>query len=589
MTHALLLKSLRPQAVYSLLTGLLLLILSHATLANSLSASVDRDTISLEETLTLTLRYDAQTNATPEFASLQKDFDILNTQRSNQMRVINGDMESFTDWRIALAPKRTGTLQIPAFTIDGANSNPITITVEAQSRAPQNASSDVFVDVEINKDSVYVQEQLLLTIRLYTAVNLNGAEMQPLELPDALVVDLGEKQFQTSINGRPHIVVERVYSVFPQHSGELIIPSLTYNVSASSGQRDPWNNLYGNSNSNLLRLRTEEQKITVNTIPPQFNGQAWMPAAQVELTEHWSGDTERLKVGEPVTRTITVKAEGLTAGQIVPLSAPSIEGLTFYPDQAQNDDQTTSKGVTGSRIETQALIPNRSGKFTLPAVTINWWDTTNQKMQTASLPPRTVLVEDTLASLARSESSQQEQQQDDQQTEPSSPTPLNTEISSAASPQALIQPPLWLMALAAVSTLLALVFAGLYWRARQELNSIHSFSNAETTRETIAEKTAWTDLKRASANKDYPAMRTALLHWAQAHWQDPHLHSLNAVADRADSRELREQIKHLDAALYRNEQASWDSGLLVAEVNNTRKKKRDQQTTTGGLAPLYKQ
>ncbi len=79
------------------------------------------------------------------------------------------------------------------------------------------------------------------------------------------------------------------------------------------------------------------------------------------------------------------------------------------------------------------------------------------------------------------------------------------------------------------------------------------------------------------------------MQWAQAHWQDPHLHNLNAIADKAKDKELREQLKNLDAAIYRNEASSaWDSGDLLQQINKCRKNKRDQKTTSESLAPLYK-
>lgn len=561
----------------------ILLALSTGVRADTLAASVDRDTISLQETFTLTLRFYAQTSDSPDLTLLQKDFDILSTQQSNQMRVINGSMESFTDWRISLAPKRVGTLEIPSFTIEGASSDAITITVESQSRAPQNASSNVFVDVEVNKDNVYVQEQILFTIRLYTSVNLNGAEMTPLELPDALVVDLGENQYQTNINGRQHVVVERSYSIFPQLSGELVIPSLTYNVSVRTGQRDPWSDPFGNRRSTALRLRTEEQNIKVNSVPAQFSGQDWLPAKSLQLSEHWS--TSRLKVGEPVTRTITVAAEGLTAGQLTPLPQTTVDGLTFYPDQPQNDDQTTAQGVKGSRIETLAIIPNRSGKFTLPAITVNWWDTVNQKMQTAILPEKTLQVEDALGNIATSPAPAPAIE--------SAPeaTPINTDLSSTIPATRVVNTaPVWLMLIAAGLGLTTLLFAVLYWRARRDLQSIHSFYIAEKTQDHLSETAAWNDLKQAAAKKDYPAMRTALIQWAQAHWQNPQLQSLQKIAEQADNETLNAQLKKLDEILYGGDAGSqWDSSGLIQEVNNCRRQKHHRQKQQDGLAPLYKQ
>src|SRR5690606_2987197 len=143
-----------------------------------------------------------------------------------------------------------------------------------------------------------------------------------------------------------------------------------------------------------LRLRSEEQQLDINAMPTQFAGAPWLPARKVTLSEHWSASRDQLKVGEPITRSITITAEGLTAGQISPLIPDSIDGLTFYPDQAQTDEQKTAEGVTGTRIETFAIVPNRSGEFTLPAITLNWWDTSANKMQTAQLPETVVNVAD---------------------------------------------------------------------------------------------------------------------------------------------------------------------------------------------------
>jgi hypothetical protein len=263
MKHA----SFNFQKYLSRCVGFLLMITGLNVYAGNLTASVDRDELGLEETFTLVLRYDEQINTTPDYELLRKDFDILNTQSGTQMSIINGSMEASTEWKIALAPKRIGKLLIPSFTIDGAISDAIEITVEGKSKSPKNTDNNVTVEVETSKDTSYVQEQIIVTLRLYTTVGLNGVELQPLQVKDALVVNIDEKQYQTKINGRPGAVVETRYAVFPQQSGELIIPSMLYQVSVSSGQRDLWDRFYGNSQNNILRLRTDEQRINVLPAP----------------------------------------------------------------------------------------------------------------------------------------------------------------------------------------------------------------------------------------------------------------------------------------------------------------------------------
>jgi hypothetical protein len=566
--------------VLGLLGLLLLLTFSSSLAANTLQASIDRDTISLQETFVLMLRYNGQTNQSPDFSPLQKDFEILNTQQSNQMRIINGQMDSYTDWRIALAPKQSGVFTIPALQVAGATSQPLSITVEPQSRAPDSASSSVFVEIETDKDSAYVQEQIVVTIRLFTAVQLNSVELQPLELSDAVVVELDENQYQTTINGRPHAVVETRLAIFPQASGTLTIPSLTYQVVASSGQRDLWNRMYGNRSNNLLRLRTEERTLQIEKVPDQFAGRPWLPATDLTLREHWSKSLDDFQVGEPVTRTLTITANGLTAGQIAPLLQNQIDGLTFYPDQAQTDEQKTRNGVVGSRIETLAIVPTRSGSFTLPAIEVHWWDTANGVMKTARLPETVIKVADNPFA------------EPTPKAESSSSAPTMELRAAPPSPEAapvmVTTLPHWWLAVTGVAGLLALVFALLYWRARAELAAVHSLQREDKAQRQQTGTAVWNRLKRASAQGDLLELRAAVLEWARIHWRQPTIHSLLAIVELTDNPQLQQQLIELDKALYSKAGADWNSGELLQQIHECRRQQRDKERAEEGLKPLYK-
>jgi hypothetical protein len=567
--------------MFVLMLGLTLMMGAQAQ-ADTLSASIDRNVISVQETFTLSLRFDGQTSQSPDLTPLQTDFEVLNTQQSNQMRIINGKMDSYTDWRIALAPKKSGVFTIPALAVAGAISQPLSITVEAQSRAPQDASSSVFVEIETDKDGTFVQEQILLTIRLFTAVQLNSVELQPLELSDAVVVPLDEKQYQTNINGRPHAVVETSYAIYPQASGVLTIPSLTYQVTASSGQRDIWSRMYGNRSNNLLRLRTEEKSLQIKTIPTEFINQPWIPAENVNISEHWSSSHENLKVGEPVTRTLTVTTKGLTAGQIPPLILPQIDGITFYPDQAQTDEQKSVEGVTGTRIETFAIVPNRAGKFTLPATAIKWWNTAEQRVEITELAPIVLTV-------TENPFSQNAPKPDRDPTADTDGTNSSTATSAQRpSPSGISLKETWLIVIAIASVLLAIIFAALYFSARRELAAIHALGREETAQQQQAENTAWNNVKRANASGNLAELRQAVLAWAQVHWQQPNLHSLQAVAQQTHNVELQQQLEKLDQALYRNSAETWDSSELLQQIHASRRQRQKQHREQEGLTPLYK-
>lgn len=562
--------------------GFLLMITGLNVYAGNLTASVDRDVLGLEETFTLVLRYDEQINTTPDYELLRKDFDILNTQSGTQMSIINGSMEASTEWKIALAPKRIGKLLIPSFTIDGAISDAIEITIEGKSRSPKNADNNVTVEVETSKDSSYVQEQIIVTLRLYTTVGLNGVELQPLQVKDALVVNIDEKQYQTKINGRPGAVVETRYAVFPQQSGELIIPSMLYQVSVNSGQRDLWDRFYGNNQNNILRLRTDEQRINVLPAPATTHSGEWLPALNVSLSEHWSTSIDSLKAGEPITRSITIKADGLTAGQISPLQLAPIDGLTFYNDQAQTDDQKSTNGVEGSRIETIAIVPTKAGHFTLPEVKVNWWDTRTNSMRTASLPAVSLTVG--LGDMS------QLQPPPITTTEAPTSVDINTDLSSIQPQQTLVQEkvPLWLYITNLLTLIAAAFFAVLFWQHKRELAAIYTTNKYEADELNQSENTAWNNVKRALTDKQPTVLRKALISWSQIYWKNESITSLQAIAEQAQSSALADELRKLDEAMFSAQSAAPDTEALLQLLANMRKNKQKKAADNTKLRPLYK-
>ncbi|HEY8942588.1 MAG TPA: BatD family protein, partial [Cellvibrio sp.] len=568
--------------------GFLLMVTGLNVFAGNLTASVDRDTLGLEETFTLVLRYDEQINASPDYELLQKDFDILNTQSGTQMSIVNGSMEASTEWKIALAPKRIGKLLIPSFNIDGAVSDAIEITVEGKSRKPKDSDNNVSVEIETSVDAAYVQQQIIVTLRLYTTVGLSGIELQPMQVKDALVVQLDEKQYQTKINNRPGAVVETRYAIFPQQSGELIIPSMLYQVSVNQGGRDIWDRFYGNNRNNILRLRTDEQRINVLPAPASAAGNNWMPAKSLELSEHWSTDISALKVGEPVTRTITIKADGLTAGQITPLDVSNIDGVTFYKDQAQTDDQKSPDGVVGTRTETIAIVPTKEGTFTLPQTEVRWWNNHSQMMETAYLNAVTLKVGSGVASQPATTGSNTIASVDENTSE----EPVDTSaVTGANTNQLQIQQvektPVWLYVTNLVSLLIAAFFAFKFLQQRRATESNRNAHNHVLRAQQETETQAWGEVKRQLADKSLTGLRKAIIDWGRIYWRAPDLNGLNSVAERARDIELGDELRKLDEAIFSNQNAVPDLDKLLQILANLRRDKQKNNNADLTLKPLY--
>lgn len=545
--------------------------------ANQLTASVDRDHVGLQDTFTLTVNADESTQQAPDFSALKSDFDVLTTSRSQSIRIVNGRTEATTDWQITLAPKRAGKLLIPSFTIDGAVSDAIEIQVSEQSPTQTTGDEQVQAIVEVEKNSVFVQEQLLVKVKLITQVNLSQAEPPTLDLKNALVVNLEQqKQYQTNINGKPHLVVESSYAVFPQQSGELIIPSLIYSVEVSRSARDLWNDPFGRRSNSIMRLRTEPKKIDVKAAPDSSVASTWQPANNLILNEGWSGSTDNLKVGEPITRTITIMADGLTGNQIAPLPAQPVDGLTFYPDQPQTREEKSDKGVQGLRTETTAIIPNHGGSFTLPEITVQWWDTNTQTMKTATLPAKTLNV------LGAAPSPVNGAPQGNAGTTPSSPQQQAAPLAT----QAITPAWLWIVVAA-----MGVVIAGLVAYVAKLKTDLRQLQFGQTTQQSQhaeTERNLWNHLKQAAEHSDAQAMRKHLLDWARWQWPAANIHTLEDVARLSGSLELGKALRDLDSLLYSNKTPdNWNAMHLLQLLGECRAAKKP----TGhmeGLQPLYK-
>ena len=167
------------------------------------------------------------------------------TQRSAQFRSINGQVDASTTWTLLLKPKHTGAVEIPALSLGGETTRPIQITVkeldpQLDARSRRRCSSRPRYEPK----QVYVQSQVVVTRKLFY---VNGAQLygdmpNVPEVPGAMVRPLGESEHSTAVrDGRQYGVIEQRFAVFPEHSGELMIPpaTVTGSVRADSGMGAP--------------------------------------------------------------------------------------------------------------------------------------------------------------------------------------------------------------------------------------------------------------------------------------------------------------------------------------------------------------
>tara|TARA_B110000444_G_scaffold246784_1_gene268679 strand:- start:2637 stop:4259 length:1623 start_codon:yes stop_codon:yes gene_type:complete len=516
-----------------------MLLWSAAAMAD-LSATADRRDIALGETLRLTLLGDAGEQPSEiDLTPLNRDWEILSRSSATNARFINGRNNVTRTLELELAPLREGTLAIPSLMTGGRRTTPISILVNPEPLiAPGDAT--VLFESSIDQPSLYVQAELMLTITLQQAINLESPEISALDIADAVVEPLERQSFQRRVGNRTWLVTELRYVIYPQKSGTLSIPAVEFTAREVQAGRT----LLGSRLGRRIRLSSEPLAVTVKSVPAAFPGDVWLPARTLALTEDWSIDPETLSVGDSTTRTLTLIAEGLQGSQLPPLSsvqgALNIPELRFYPDQESIDQSEIARGLQGIRTQSEALVARADGNWTLPEIRIPWWNTQTDQLEYAVLEARDIAV----------------QTADVLDDETASST-----LSDATLPMATL--PVWIGLVGVAGWLIAIGLAIALWRLRPKSMGTDTPQGGLAALRGGDKRLALVEVKRALSQQDASGVRTALQHWAARH----HGRSFSSLSDiaRASSPSLAVILSELDRSIYGATDAEWRQlGLIEA-------------------------
>lgn len=560
-----------------LLPLLCVLLSTQTTLAAEFTASVDRTQVTEQDTLTLKLRLNEQViYGKPDLKPLEKDFKIQGQQRSQQFRSINGNTESFTEWNIGLIPRRTGKLHIPAIAFKGDKSQAIDIEVRPISAAiSQQTEKDFFFDIEVTpKTQPLVQSQLLYKEKLYYAENHNDANLSEFKVTDARLQPLGEvKNYTTIINGRRFGVYERQFAIFPEATGELVIPGSRFHASVPNAY-DRW------SRGRTISVVSKPIKMEVSAIPAGYpSDAAWLPATQLSISETFSQEPSQWQVGEAVTRTIKIQAQGIPGNQLPDLSPAPVSGLRYYPDQAIHDEQVTEQGVVGHSEQSVAIVAAHGGKFTLPEIRIPWWNTRTNKLEYAQLPAHEINVNG-----AKAQPSTPAQPINDK-TQPNSINHLDT-VAATSNQAATANPLLWL-----VVTLLGVsLITNILLLVTRKKSKTSTPTASEDAAESNSKRQYWQDFSQACNRNNGIDIRHNLLKWVNTGGLKnvtPPVTSLSALAKQVSNPSLGNALLELDSLLYSSSSNSAYSGQNLKTLIEQEKKRPKDINENNGLYPDF--
>ena len=340
-----------------------------------------------------------------------KGFEVLmGPSRSTQssVQIINGkttSTQSITFTYILMA-KTEGEYTIPGATVtaDGNQmvSNSVTIKVlPADKSAGQNqgkgntgsatiSGNDLFITGTINKTTVYEQEAILLTYKIYTQVDLRGFDN--VQLPDFKGFHSQEVELPTNrrwglehYKGRNYqTTVFRQFVLFPQQSGKLTIDAARFDASiAVATQVDPFDFdsfFNGGGGGYMVKKSLFTPKLTIDVKalpdkPADFSGGVG------DLNISSSINSTSVKTNDAVTVKVVISG----TGNLKLLSNPEVkfpEDFEIYDPKSENNFRLTSEGLSGNKVIEYLAIPRNPGDYKIPPVSFTYFDVKSKSYKT---------------------------------------------------------------------------------------------------------------------------------------------------------------------------------------------------------------
>jgi len=527
----------------------------------AVKAELDRNRITEGETVMLTvLTDDPRQSLDTDLSALEKAFRVLDRRSETQLSIVNGRQTAIVRLLLTLEPKTAGETVIPPLSFGNDMTRALTVTVDPAPELEPGSQPPVFIEVEILpvEGPYFVHAQLGLVVRVFYQQNLTEAAISQPEPSPAAVRLMQETPYQAERGGERYRVLERNYAVFPERSGDLAIPPMQ--LTGRLVERRTSSVWQPAVRGRRVQVESEALVLNIEPKPAEFAGSEWQPAREFRLTQQVSSG-EAIRVGEPVTRTVIIDAVGLEENMLVEPVWPEVENARIYPDQPQGITRDDGNWVLGHKEFRYAVVPEKEGELVLPELRVEWWDTQNNRAQTAVLASQVIDVQ------------------------PSALVPVLAQTPFAAGSNSAVAGgpstfPVtgetgywrWLTLLFAVLWLLTLA-AALRIRSRKQgtveaRRDTHQAAQNESSLLTTIEQTC-----KAGDRRD---ARRALLHWIHRFGPLEGRASLLEFAAGLDDRDIRESLRVLDGEGFRPQSGagsgvSWNGPAFWKQFESWRK------------------
>ena len=260
------------------------------------------------------------------------------------------------------------------------------------------SGNDLFIKVSTNKKRVHEQEPILLTYKVYTLVqltqlegkmpDLTGFHTQEIDLPQ-------QKSFHVeTINGKNYqCVTWSQYVMFPQMSGTLEIPSITFNgiVIQQNRNVDPFEAFFNGGSGYIEVKRSIKAPAVTIQVDPLPDRPANFSGAVGKFNISAQIDNSEVKANDPINVRVVVSG----TGNMKLIKQPVVNfpnDFDTYDAKVTDKTRLTVNGLEGNMVYDYLAVPRNQGTYVIPPVEFVYYDTATEKYKTVKTDSITVKV-----------------------------------------------------------------------------------------------------------------------------------------------------------------------------------------------------
>jgi hypothetical protein len=381
---------------------------------------VDRSQLAVGEQVVLTLNVEGDVRKIedpklPDFGP----FEVYGGGQSQSFSFVNGKVHASHTYTWYLRPLEPGNFALPPISVmaDGTKYHtkkiPLSVQPAGSSKSPtprQNSPAappahgsssskstrsggpgdDYFVSMTVDRDTVVVGEQVVLTFTFYRGMRgglFDSPQYTPPTTEGFWREDLPPERHSTmNVQGYPYDITQILYALFPTRSGELRIGEAVVRI-----PQDPFGSFFRRRTPRGdITLSAPSLPVYVKELPPRapagFDGTV---GSDLELS--LKTDRKSLSVGDALTVSLELSGGGYLAAATKP-ELPQLPTFRQHDSGSSLDSGPSGGELRGSLKVEKLLIPQKEGNYTIPALSYVYYDTKRDRYRRLTTKPIEIAV-----------------------------------------------------------------------------------------------------------------------------------------------------------------------------------------------------